>query len=115
FDQSVESLIDLALPATRDFMVVTFDIESALDHSGDHFAAEVLVMICGRNGEIPFLVPGAIPQIVVLSARVPPSLFRVYVVKPAVLVLVKANVIENEKLGFCPKKRSIGKATVLEM
>src|SRR5436305_11357203 len=96
-------------------MVMTFDVEPALDHGGDHFAAKVLIVISRWNGEISFLVPRAISQIVVLSARVPPSLFGVYVVKPAVLLLVEANVIKNEKLGFCAEKCRIGEPTVFQV
>src|SRR5689334_13044672 len=112
FDQSVEFLVNFALPATCDFMMMTFDIQPALDHRGDHFASEILIVIGGGNWEISFFVPGTISKIIVLATRVPASLFRVYVVKTAVLVLIKANVVEDKKLGFCPKICSVGKTAV---
>ncbi len=58
FDERVEALVDLALAAGGDFVVMALDVEAAGDHGLDHFGAQVLVMIGGRDREIAFLVAG---------------------------------------------------------
>ena len=76
-DQGVEALIDLALAAGGDFVVVALDVEAALDHGLHHFAAQVLVVIGGRHREVAFLVARPVAQIIFAAARVPAAFLGV--------------------------------------
>ncbi len=113
--QGVKALIDLALAPGGDFVMMALDVEPALDHGFDHLGAKVHVVIGGRYGEVAFLIPGTVAQIVLRAAGVPPSFFGVDEVKPGVLILLEPDVVEDEELGFGPEKRRVRKARVLEM
>ena len=67
--QRVEALIDLALAAGGDFVVVALDVEAALDHGLHHLAAQVLVVIGGRHREVAFLVARPVAEIVLARGR----------------------------------------------
>src|ERR1039458_1574201 len=98
--QLVEPLIDLALAAGGHFVVMTLDVQAALDHGLHHFAAQILVVVGRRHREVAFLVARAVAQVVLAAARVPTPFLGVDKVKTAVLILVETDVIENEELGF---------------
>src|SRR5581483_10030846 len=51
-----------------------------------------------------------IPQVMFFAARVPAPLLRVNEIKAMLLTLVKANVVEDEELGFGSEVGSIGKS-----
>src|ERR1039458_3580306 len=98
--QRVEALVDLALAAGGHFVVMAFDVQPALDHGLHHLAAQILVVIRGRHREVAFLIARPVAQVVFLAARIPAALFGVDEIEAAMLVLVEAYVVENEKLGF---------------
>ncbi len=115
FHQRVEPLVDFALAAGCDFVVMALDVEAALDHGLHHLGPQVLIMIGRRRGEVTFFVAWPVSEIVLFAPRVPAALFGVDVVEAGVLVLVKANVIENEELGFGAEVGRVGKAAVLQV
>jgi hypothetical protein len=114
FHQRIEALIDFGLAAGGDFMMVALDVQAALDHDLDHLAAEVLVMIGRRHREVAFLVPRTVPEVVLLAAGIPAALFGVDEIVALVLILIEADVIENEELGFGAEVGGVGEAAVLE-
>ncbi len=64
----------------------------------------ILLAVRGRNREVAFLVSRLVPEVRAFHAtRVPAPLHRVDVVVAFVLVLVEADVIEDEELGFRPE------------
>src|ERR1035438_9650010 len=108
-------MVDLALAAGGHFVVMAFDVQAALDHGLHHLAAQILVVIGGRHREVAFLIARPVAQVVFLAARIPAALFGVDEIEAAMLVLVEAYVVENEKLGFGAEKRGIAHATVLQV
>jgi hypothetical protein len=86
---------------------MAFDVQPALDHGLHHLAAQILVVIGGRHREVAFLVARPVAQVVLLAARIPAALFGVDEVEAGMLVLVEADVVENEELGFGAEKRGI--------
>jgi len=91
------------------------DVQAALDHGLDHFAAQVLIVIGGRNREVAFLVARTIAQVVAFAARIPAALFGVDEIESGVLVLIETDVVEDEEFRFRAKKRGVADAAVLEM
>src|SRR3954466_6111893 len=85
-NQRVEALVDFTLPAGGNFVMVAFDIEAALDHHFHHLGPQILIMIGWRNGEISFLVPWTISEIVLLTAGVPAALFGIYEIETGMLI-----------------------------
>ena len=113
--QRVEALIDLALAGGGDFVVVALDVEAALDHGLDHFGAQILIVIGGRNREIAFLVARPVAEIVLLAAGIPAALFGIDEVEAGVRVLIEADVVEDEELGFGAEERGVADAGVLQV
>ena len=113
--QRVESLIDFALAAGGHFVVMALDVEAALDHGLHHFAAQILIVIGGRNGEIAFLVSRTVAEIVFGAPGIPAALFRIDEIKPAVLVLIEADVVEDEELGFRAEVRRVADTAILQV
>ena len=72
-------------------------------------------MIGRRNREIAFFVARPVAQIVVLAAGIPAALLGVDEVEAGVRVLIEADVVEDEKLGFRAEIRGIGEAGVLQI
>ena len=112
--QRVEPLIDLALAARGDLVVMALDAQAALDHGLHHFAAQVLVMIGGRYREVAFLVARPVAQVVFFAAGIPAALFGVDEIEAGMLVLIEADVIEDEELGFGAEIGGIADAAVLQ-
>ena len=115
FHQRVEALIDLALAAGGDFVMVALDVQAALDHRLHHLAAQVLVMIGGRHREVAFLVARPVAEIVLAAAGVPAAFLGIDEVEAGVLVLVEADVVEDEELGFGAEVSRVGDAAVLQV
>ena len=113
--QGVEALVDFALPARSDFVVVALDVQAAPDHGFHHLAPQILVVVRGRYREITFFIPGPVAEVVSFAAAVPPSFFGVDEIKAAVLVLIEADIVENEELGFRAKIGSVADAAVLQI
>ena len=58
-----------AWPAGRDFVVMTFDYQSAALHDQHHFGAQILIMIRGRHREVAFTIARTISEIVLFPAE----------------------------------------------
>ena len=102
--QGVEAHVDLGLAGGAHLVVLDLDLDTHLLHGEDHFRAEVLEVVHGRDREIAFLVPGLETEVGPLAfARVPDAFDRVDVVVTLVGVLVETDVVENEELGLGPK------------
>ena len=113
--QRVEALIDFALAAGGDFVMMALDVEAALDHGLHHLGAQILIMIGGRNREIAFLVARPVAEVVLLAAGIPAAFFGVDEVEAGVLVLIEADVVEDEELGFGAEVGGVGEAAVLQV
>ena len=72
-------------------------------------------MIGGRHREVAFLVARPVAQVVLLAAGIPAAFFGVDEVEAGVLVLVEADVVEDEELGFGAEVRGIADAAVLQI
>ena len=90
-------------------------LQPALDHGLHHLAAQILIMIGGRHREVAFLVARPVAQVVSLAAGIPAALFGVDEVEAGVLVLVEADVIENEELRFRAEIGGVADAAVLQV
>ena len=66
-------------------------------------------MIGGRNREVAFLVARPVAEVVLLAARIPAAFLGVDEVEAGVLVLIEADVVENEELGFGAEVRGIAR------
>ena len=113
--QRIELEIDFGLPARRDFMVMALDLQPAVLHGHNHLAAQVLVVIGWRHREIAFLVAGTIAEIVLDAAGIPAAFFGVDEIKAVLLTLIKADIIENKKLGFSAEISRISNASRTEV
>ncbi len=89
--------------------------QTALDHGLHHLAAQILIVIGGRHREVAFLVARPVAQVVLLAAGVPAALFGVDEIEAGVLVLIEADVIENEELGFRAEVGRVADAAVLQV
>src|SRR5579875_3690926 len=94
---------------------MAFDREAALDHGGDHLAAQILIMIGWRDWEIAFLVARPVTKIICFAARIPAPFLSIDEIKSAVLVLIEADIVEDVELSFSAEKGSIGHATILQV
>ena len=89
--------------------------EAALDHGLHHLGAQVLIVIGGRNREIAFFVARPVAEIVVLAAGIPAAFFGVDEVEAGMRVLIEADVVEDEELGFGAEIGGVGEAGVLQI
>ena len=113
--QLVEPLVDFGLASGGHFVMVALDVQPALDHGLHHLAAQILVMVRGRHREVAFLVARAIAQVVLPPARIPAPFLGVDEVVTLVLILIEADVVENEELGFRAEIGGVGNAAVLQV
>src|SRR5690349_12744660 len=95
-------LATLRIMYLYNIMMMALDRHAAFDHGLHHLAAQVLVMICGRHRKVAFFIAGAVPEAVLLAAGIPAAFLSIDEVIPGVLILIEADVVENEKLGFGP-------------
>ncbi len=101
-------------------MVLHLDLDAQLLEREDHLRAEVLEAVHRRDGEVPLLVAGLVPEVratveLELAARVPHALDRVDVVVARVLVLIEAGRVEDVELGFGPDVDGVGDAGALDV
>jgi hypothetical protein len=61
--EGIELHIDLCLSSRSDFMMMNFDADASFDHCQDDFAPEILLGICGRNGEVSLFIPRFVSQV----------------------------------------------------
>ena len=113
--QRVIPLIDLRLPAGGDLVMVALDVEAALHHGLGHLAAQVLVVVRRRHREVPFLVARAVAEVVPFPAGIPTPFLGVDVVEAGVLVLVEADAVEDEELGFGPEVGCVRQPAALQV
>src|SRR6266545_4455853 len=100
--QRVEAHVDLGLPGGADLVVVDLDVDARPDHLQDHLAAQVLVVVGGRDREVALLVAGLVAEVAaaLLGAGVPGALDRVDEVVGGELVLVEAHGVEDVELAL---------------
>ncbi len=72
-------------------------------------------MIGRGNREIAFLVARPVAQVIVFAAGVPAAFFGIDEIETAVLVLIEANIVEDEELGLGSKVGGIGNTAVFEL
>ena len=89
-------------------------LQTALDHGLHHLGAQVLIVIGRRNREIAFLVARTVAQVVLLAARIPAALFGVDEIETGVGVLIEADVVEDEELGFRAEVCGVAEAAILQ-
>src|SRR5439155_24070531 len=74
-----------------------------------HVEALILVLVHGRNGEIPFFVADLVAEIrFVAVAGVPKTFLGVVVVKSMVVTLTKPDAVEDENLDLGPPVADVG-------
>ena len=106
-----EAHVDLALSAGGHLVVLGFDRHADLLHDQHHLAAQVLLRIGRRHRKVALLVAGLVAQIgLLIPAGVPPPLLGVDVVEAGVLVLIEADVVEDEELRLRPEERRVAEA-----
>src|SRR3984957_619188 len=88
FNQRVEALIDLALPAGGYFVMMALNVDPALDHRLHHLGPQVLIVIGRRNWKIAFLVTRTIAQVGALAPRIPAAFLGIDKVVARMLVLI---------------------------
>ena len=115
--ERVEAHVDLGLPGGRDLVVLDLDGDADRFQGEHHVAADVLQRIGGRHREIAFLEPDLVTQVSRLldPARVPPALGRIDMVVALVLVLVVADVVENEEFALGAEIRDFCQARLLQV
>jgi hypothetical protein len=94
--------------------MVHFDLDPALLQVLDHLGAQILVLVHGRYGKVPLFVPYLVAQVrLVVVPGVPKTFLRINVVITVVLRLIKADVVEDEKLNLGPPVADVGDAARL--
>ena len=80
-------------------------------HGEDHLGAQVLEVVRRRDREVALLVAGLVAEVrVLVAAGVPVPLDRVDLVEGRVLVLLEADVVEDEELGLGTEVGGVGDA-----
>ena len=67
FYERIVFQINFSLATGGNFVVMAFHIKTAANHGHDHFAAQVLIVVHGRDWKIAFFVARTISEIVVLA------------------------------------------------
>ena len=116
FDHLIKLEIDFALAGSRHFVMLAFDVQTAVDHRLHHFVADVHQLVGWRTGEVTLLVPNLVAEVGVLFATaIPFCLDAVEMKKPGVRVLIKADIIEDEKFSFRAKIDRVGQTCPLQI
>ena len=103
--------VDLALAAGGHLVMLGLDLQAALDHGQHHLGAQVVQGVGGRAGEIAFLVAQLVAEVrLLVAAGVPGALDAVEEVVAGVLVLIVADVVEDEELQFGAEIGGVGDA-----
>ena len=110
--QRVVAHVDLGLTGRADLVVMHLDLDADLLEVQDHLAAQVLVLVHRRDGEVPLLVARLVAEVraagIVLAAGVPDAFERIDVVVALVLVLVEPDRVEDVELGLRAPVRDVG-------
>src|SRR5260370_21466496 len=94
---------------------MALNVQTALDHGLNHLAAHVLIVIGGRDREVAFLVARAVTEVVALAAGIPAAFLGVDEIEAGVLILVEANIVEDEEFGFRAEKGGVAYSAVLQV
>ena len=114
--QRLELHVDLALAGGGHLMVVRLDDDADLAHLVDHLAAEVVIRVCRADREVAAFEAWLVAEIRFLDAgRVPCAFRRIDLVVAAVLVLLVADLVEDEELGFRSDEAGVGDARFLQI
>src|SRR5207248_7174680 len=94
-----------------DLRVVNLDVDAGFDQLDDDLGAEVLELVGRRDGEIAFLVSGAVGVVRLgILAGVPDAFHRIDLVNARELVLVEAHAVEDVKLALRAKVARVSEA-----
>ena len=116
FHQFVKSQVDFRLAGGADFVVLTFDIQAAIDQGLHHLVAKIHHLVSRRNREIAFLVPELVAQVgLFVAAAIPFAFDAVDVVEAFVRVLIEADVVEDKEFGFGAQVSRVGDAGRLQV
>ena len=106
-----EAHVDLTLAGGSHFMVLRLDQHADALQRHHHLAAQILLAVGRRHREVAFLVARLVAEVgILLATRVPAPLFGVDVVVALVLVLVEADVVEDEEFRFRTDIDRVGEA-----
>ena len=115
-DQRLEPHVDFRLAGRGDLVMVRLDDDPDLSHLVDHLAAQVVESVSRAYGKIASLEARLVAEIRLLDARrVPRAFDRVNLVVAAVLVLLVADLIEDEELRFGPDEAGVGNPQLLQV
>ena len=115
-EERLELHVDLALAGRRDLMMVRLDDDADLAHLVDHLAAQIVERVGGAHRKVPALEARLVAEIRLLdSPCVPGALGRVDLVIAVVLVLLVANLVEDEEFGFRPDVTRVRNAAFLQV
>src|SRR5271165_3883594 len=102
--------VNFRLAAGGNLVMMAFHLHTAALHGKCHFGAEVLVVIGRRDWKVALFVAGAVPKIGFSAPGVPAAFVGIHEVVSFVLVLVEADVIEDEELGLCAEVGGVSEA-----
>ena len=109
--QRLELHVDFALAGRRHFVVMRLDDDPDLPHLVDHLAAQIVVGVGRADGEVAPLEARLVAEVRLLDARrVPRAFRRIDLVVAAVLVLLVADVVEDEELRLGADEAGVGDA-----
>ena len=111
--QRLKLHVDLALAGRGHLVVMRFDDDADLAHLVDHLAAQVVIGVGGAHREVAALEARFVSEVGLLDARrVPRAFDRVDLVVAAMLVLLVADLVEDEELRLRSDVARVGDARV---
>ncbi len=115
-DERLELHVDLALAGRRHLVVMRLDDDADLLHLGDHLAAQIVVGIGGAHRKVAALEARLVAEVRLFDPRrVPGALRRIDLVVAAMLVLLVADLVEDEELGLGADVAGVGNAGLLQV
>ena len=115
-DQRLELHVDFRLAGRGDLVMVRLDDDPDFSHLVDHLAAQVVEGVSRAHGKVAALEARLVAEIRLLDARrVPRAFDRVNLVVAAVLVLLVADLIEDEELRLGPDEAGVGNPRLLQV
>ena len=115
-DQRLELHVDFRLAGRGDLVMVRLDDDPDLLHLGDHLASQVVVGVGRADGKVASLEAWLVAKVRLLDARRVPRAFpRVNLVVAPVLVLLVADLIEDEELRLGPDEAGVGNPRLLQV
>ena len=115
-DQRLELHVDFRLAGRGDLVMVRLDDDPDLLHLGDHLASQVVVGVGWADGKVASLEAWFVAKVRLLDARRVPRAFpRVNLVVAPVLVLLVADLVEDEELRLGPDEAGVGNPRLLQV